>query len=78
MKIFENKLQSYKRAKLQNTNYVPADERAIKNLKLILKQKKCQKKKIIQLEKENIEEKAQCLAQNLAPKQKQPKVITRK
>ena len=37
------------------------------------------KKEDYQIEKENIEEKAQCLAQNLAqnlaPKQKQPKVI---
>lgn len=73
-----NRIASYKRAKLQNTNYVPADERAIKKLEADFEAKEVPKKEDYQLEKENIEEKAQCLAQNLAPKQKQPKVITRK
>lgn len=65
---------------MQNTNYVPADERAIKKLEADFEAKEVPKKEDYQisLEKENIEEKAQCLAQNLAPKQKQPKVITRK
>lgn len=77
---FKEQIASYKRAKLQNTNYVPADERAIKKLEADFEAKEVPKKEDYQisLEKENIEEKAQCLAQNLAPKQKQPKVITRK
>ena len=75
---FREQIASYKRAKLQNTNYVPADERAIKKLEADFEAKEVPKKEDYQLEKENIEEKAQCLAQNLAPKQKQPKVITRK
>lgn len=75
---FQEQIASYKRAKLQNTNYVPADERAIKKLEADFEAKEVPKKEDYQLEKENIEEKAQCLAQNLAPKQKQPKVITRK
>lgn len=75
---FQEQIASYKRAKLQNTNYVPADERAIKKLEADFEAKEVPKKEDYQLEKENIEEKAQCLAQNLASKQKQPKVITRK
>lgn len=75
---FREQIASYKRAKLQNTNYVPADERAIKKLEADFEAKEVPKKEDYQLEKENIEEKAQCLAQNLASKQKQPKVITRK
>lgn len=75
---FREQIASYKRAKLQNTNYVPADERAIKKLEADFEAKEVPKKEDYQLEKENIEEKAKCLAQNLAPKQKQPKVITRK
>lgn len=75
---FQEQIASYKRAKLQNTNYVPADERAIKKLEADFEAKEVPKKEDYQLEKENIEEKAQFLAQNLAPKQKQPKVITRK
>lgn len=70
---FREQIASYKRAKLQNTNYVPADERAIKKLEADFEAKEVPKKEDYQLEKENIEEKAQCLAQNLAPKQKQPK-----
>lgn len=72
---FKEQIASYKRAKLQNTNYVPADERAIKKLEADFEAKEVPKKEDYQIEKENIEEKAQCLAQNLAPKQKQPKVI---
>ena len=63
---------------MQNKNYFPAYESAIKKLEADFEEKEKQKKEDYQLEKENIEEKAQCLAQNLAPKQKQPKVITRK
>lgn len=75
---FREQIASYKRAKLQNTNYVPADERTMQKLEADFEAKEVPKKEDYQLEKENIEEKAKCLAQNLAPKQKQPKVITRK
>lgn len=52
---FREQIASYKRAKLQNTNYVPADERAIKKLEADFEAKEVPKKEDYQLEKENIE-----------------------
>lgn len=66
---FQEQIASYKRAKLQNTNYVPADERTMQKLEADF-----EAKEIPKIEK-NIEAKAQNIAQNLAPpapkKQKQ-------
>ena len=73
---FKEQIASYKRAKLQNTNYVPADERAIKKLEADFEAKEIPKIEptTMKIEK-NIEAKAQNIAQNLAPpapkKQKQ-------
>lgn len=41
---FREQIASYKRAKLQNTNYVPADERAIKKLEADFEAKEVPKK----------------------------------
>ena len=67
---FKEQISSYKRAKLQNTNYVPADERAMRKLEADFEAKEVPtKKEEFDQVKENIEEKAKNLAQNLAPKQ---------
>lgn len=67
---FKEQISSYKRAKLQNTNYVPADERAMRKLEADFEAKEgLSKKEEFDQVKENIEEKAKNLAQNLAPKQ---------
>lgn len=73
---FKEQIASYKRAKLQNTNYVPADERTMQKLEADFEAKEIPKIEptTIKIEK-NIEAKAQNIAQNLAPpapkKQKQ-------
>lgn len=73
---FREQIASYKRAKLQNTNYVPADERTMQKLEADFEAKEIPKIEptTMKIEK-NIEAKAQNIAQNLAPpapkKQKQ-------
>lgn len=75
---FQEQIASYKRAKLQNTNYVPADERTMQKLEADFEAKEIPKIEpttmTMKIEK-NIEAKAQNIAQNLAPpapkKQKQ-------
>lgn len=68
---FQEQIASYKRAKLQNTNYVPADERTMQKLETDFEAKEIPKIEptttIMKTEKD-IEAKAQNLAQNLAPK----------
>lgn len=68
---FQEQIASYKRAKLQNTNYVPADERTMQKLETDFEAKEIPKIEptttTMKTEKD-IEAKAQNLAQNLAPK----------
>lgn len=68
---FKEQIASYKRAKLQNTNYVPADERTMQKLETDFEAKEIPKIEptttTMKTEKD-IEAKAQNLAQNLAPK----------
>lgn len=65
---FQEQIASYKRAKLQNTNYVPADERTMQKLEADFDAKEIPKIEptTMKIEK-NIEAKAQNIAQNLAP-----------
>lgn len=65
---FQEQIASYKRAKLQNTNYVPADERTMQKLEADFEAKEIPKIEptTMKIEK-NIEAKAQNIAQNLAP-----------
>ena len=65
---FREQIASYKRAKLQNTNYVPADERTMQKLEADFEAKEIPKIEptTMKIEK-NIEAKAQNIAQNLAP-----------
>lgn len=72
---FKEQISSYKRAKLQNTNYVPADERAMRKLEADFEAKEVPKKEEFYQVKENIEEKAKNLAQNLALKQNKKQKI---
>lgn len=73
---FREQIANYKRAKLQNTNYVPADERTMQKLEADFEAKEIPKIEptTMKIEK-NIEAKAQNIAQNLVPpapkKQKQ-------
>lgn len=72
---FQEQIASYKRAKLQNTNYVPADERTMQKLEADFEAKEIPKIEPTTKIEKNIEAKAQNIAQNLAPpapkKQKQ-------
>lgn len=72
---FKEQIASYKRAKLQNTNYVPADERTMQKLEADFEAKEIPKIEPTTKIEKNIEAKAQNIAQNLAPpapkKQKQ-------
>lgn len=72
---FKEQIASYKRAKLQNTNYVPADERTMQKLEADFEAKEIPKIELTTKIEKNIEAKAQNIAQNLAPpapkKQKQ-------
>lgn len=70
---FQEQIASYKRAKLQNTNYVPADERTMQKLEADFEAKEIPKIEPTTKIEKNIEAKAQNIAQNLAPAPKKQK-----